>query len=104
MAGDLRQRQAAFLHRMRQADPHHKTIERAVFNARNELGIILNQQVDLDALRPLLRTILIQLAEDFPGHDLTVIAYAPTAPPMAIGTARLEAQTGVMTYTPAMPE
>ena len=101
--GDLRQRQVAFLHRLRQADPRYETIEKAVFNAQNELGIILNRQTQMDAVRPLMRTILTQMAREFPGLDLMVIVYAPTEPPMEIGTARLDARTREMTYIPAVP-
>ena len=101
-ASDLQQRQAAFLHRMRQADPRAETITRAVFNAHNELGVILTRHVELDAVRPLLRTLLTQMARAFPQQDLTIIAYAPSEPPMAIGTARLHARTREMTYTPAV--
>jgi hypothetical protein len=102
-AGGLRQQQVAFLHRLRQSDPRYETIEKAVFNARNELGIILDRRVEMDAVRPLLRTILTQMARTFPGNDLMVIAYAPTQPPREIGTARLQARTREMTYTPAVP-
>jgi len=103
-AGALRQRQVAFLHQLRDADPHYETIEQAVFNAHNELGVILNRQVDMEAVRPLMRTLLTHMARAFPGHDLTVIAYAPSEPPLQIGTARLDAHTGEMTYTPARPQ
>lgn len=103
-ASTLQQRQLAFLHRIRQSDPRSETIERAVFNARNELGVILNRRVELEAVRPLLRTLLTQMARAFPGQDLTVIAYAPSEPPVQIGTARLNARTREMTYTPAAPQ
>ena len=102
VASDLRQRQVEFLHRLRQADPRYQTIEKAVLNEQNELGVILNRQVEMDAVRPLLRTLLTQMAREFPRQDLTVIAYAPTQPPMKIGTARLQARTRQMTYTPAV--
>ena len=103
-AGELRQRQIAFLHQLRQADPRYETIEKAVFNVQNELGVILNRHVDMDAVRPLMRTLLTQMARAFPGHDLTVIAYAPSKPPMEIGTARLNARTREMTYTAAVSQ
>ena len=64
----LRQRQLEFLHRLRQADPRYQTIEKAVLNEQNELGVILNRQVEMAAVRPLLRTILTQMAREFPGH------------------------------------
>jgi len=55
----------------------------------------------MDAVRPLMRTLLAQMAKAFPRQNLMVIAYAPTQPPMPIGTARLNARTRQMTYTPA---
>jgi hypothetical protein len=101
---DLRQRQVALLHRLRQADPRYQTIEKAVLNAQNELGVILNRHVEMDAVRALTRTLLIHMAKAFPGRDLTVMAYAPTQPPQPIGTARLHARTRQMTSTPAVPQ
>jgi hypothetical protein len=101
---ERRQRQAAFLHRIRQADPHYQTIDKAVFNEQNELGVILNRHADMDAVRPLMRTLLTQMAKAFPSQNLTVIAYAPTQPPMLIGTAKLNARTRQMTYTPAVSQ
>jgi hypothetical protein len=101
---DLRQRQVEFLHRLRQADLRYQTIDKAVLNEQNELGVILNRHVEMDAVRPLMRTLLTQMAKAFPGQDLTVMAYAPTQPPMPIGTARLQARTRKMTYTPAVPQ
>jgi hypothetical protein len=103
-ASDLRQRQVEFLHRLRQADPRYQTIEKAVLNEHNELGVILNRQVEMEAVRPLMKTLLTQMAKAFPGQNLTVIAYAPSEPPLKIGTARLNARTRQMTYTPAVPQ
>ncbi len=100
-SGNLRQRQVTFLQRLRQSDPHYETIDKATFNTRNELGIILDKRVEMDAIRPLLQTILTQMARSFPGRDLMVTAYAPTQPPTEIGTARLQERTREMTYTPA---
>jgi hypothetical protein len=100
----LRQRQIAFLHRIRQADPRYQTIEKAVLNEQNELGVILHRHVELEAVRPLMRTLLTQMAKAFPGQPLTVIAYAPSEPPLKIGTARLNARTRQMTYTPAVSQ
>ncbi|MBV9999299.1 MAG: hypothetical protein JO015_09310 [Verrucomicrobia bacterium] len=101
LPGDLKQRQAAFLRRLRAADPQHQTIERAVFNQQNELGLILNRSVELDKIPALMRSVLTQMARAFPGQDLTVLAYTPSNPPRTIGTARLNARTRDMTYTPA---
>jgi hypothetical protein len=88
------------LNRLRKADPKHQTIERAVFNEQNELGVVLNRGVELDKISALMRSILVQMARAFPGQDLTVLAYAPSNPPRKIGTARLNARTRDMTYTP----
>jgi hypothetical protein len=101
---ELRQRQIAFLHRLRQADPRYQTIEKAILNEQNELGVILNRHVEMEAVRPLMRTLLTQMAKAFPGQNLTVLAYAPSEPPMKIGTARLNARTRQMTYTPAVSQ
>ena len=98
--GSLKQRQAAFLIRMRKADPEHRTFERAVFNEQNDLGLILSRSVELDKIPALMRSILTQMARAFPGQDLTAIAYGPSNPPRKIGTARLNARTRDMTYTP----
>jgi hypothetical protein len=98
----LRQRQVAFLHRLREADPRYQTIDKAVLNAQNELGVILDRRVELEAVQPLMRTLLTQMAKAFPGQDLLVIAYAPSEPPLKIGTAQFNARTRQMTYTPAV--
>ena len=97
---DLRERQIAFLNRIRDADPQQRTIDRALLNEQNELGLVLDRAVELDKIPTLMRTMLAQMAKEFPGQDLTVIAYAPMNPPRKIGTARLNAQTRDMTYTP----
>jgi hypothetical protein len=97
---NLKQRQIAFLNRIRKTDPQHLTIERALFNDKNELGLILNRSVELDKISALMRSILGQMAREFPGQDLTVLAYTPSNPPRKIGTARLNARTRDMTYTP----
>jgi hypothetical protein len=98
--GNLKQHQIAFLKRIRKADPQHQTIERAVFNQQNELGLILNRSVEMDKVSALMRSMLVQMAREFPNQDLTVLAYTPSNPPRKIGTARLNARTRDMTYTP----
>jgi hypothetical protein len=94
-----RERQAAFLQRIRSSDPQSQTIDRALFNERNELGVILNRSVEMDAIPKLMRSLLTQMAREFPGQDLTILAYAPTEPPRRLGVARLDARTGQMTFT-----
>jgi hypothetical protein len=97
--GDLKQRQIAFLNRIRKADPQHQTIERAVFIEQNELCLILNRSVELDKIPALMRSMLAQMSRAFPSQDLTILAYTPSNP-RKIGTARLNARTRNMTYTP----
>lgn len=97
----LRQRQADFLNRIREADPQYRTIDRAMLNEQNELGLILDRDVEMDKVPALMRTVLTQMAREFPGEDLTILAYTPSNPPHKIGTARLNAQTRDLSYTPA---
>jgi hypothetical protein len=95
------QRQSAFLARIRKTDPNRKTIERAIFNRQNELGLVLGRSVPMGSVSALMKTMLTQMAKDFPGQDLTIVAYAPSNPPIKVGTAHLNARTRDMTYTPA---
>ncbi len=99
-ARGFKERQMAFLNRLREADPQKRTIDRALLNEQHELGLILDRSVEMDKISALMTTILTQMAREFPGEDLTIIAYAPSDPPRKIGTARLNARTRDMTYTP----
>jgi hypothetical protein len=94
-------RQAEFLNRIRESDPQYRVVQRALINENNELGLILGRDVEMDAIPKLMRGMLVEMAKEFPGEDLTVIAYAPAEPPIKLGTAHLNAQTRDMTYTPA---
>jgi hypothetical protein len=97
---NLKQRQAEFLNRIRAADPDHRTIDHAMLNEQNELGLILDRTVEMDRVPDLMRSILTQMAREFPGQDLTVLAYTPSNPPHKIGTAQFNAQTRDIAYTP----
>lgn len=99
-AGGVRSRQAAFLNQIRQADPNFQTIERALLNEQNELGLILDRSVELEKIPALMKLMLTKMAAQFPGEDLSVVAYTPSTPPRKVGTARLNARTRDMTYTP----
>ena len=101
--GSQRQRQADFLNRIRQADPQFKTIDRAVLNGQNELGLILDRSVNMDDIPKLMRGLLGQMAKEFPGQDLNIVAYTPSNPPMKIGTAHLDARSRDMSYTAEHP-
>ncbi len=98
-ARDARVKQLEFLNRIREADPDKRTIQKALLNEQNELGLILNRSVEMESIPALMKTMLTEMSKEFPGQDLTVIAYAPSNPPMKVGTARLDAQTRQMTYT-----
>lgn len=97
---DVKKRQMAFLNRIREADPQGRTIDRALLNEQNELGLVLDRTVEMNKIPALMRTMLSQMAGEFPGEDLTVIAYTPSNPPRKIGVGRLNARTRDMTYTP----
>jgi hypothetical protein len=97
---DFKQRQLAFLNRIREADPQQRTIERAMLNEQNELGIILDGNVGMDRIPDLMRMMLAEMAREFPDQDLTVLAYTPSNPPRKIGTARLDGRTREMNYVP----
>jgi hypothetical protein len=102
--GSHEQKKLAFLQRIREADPQQRTIERALMNDRNELGIILSREVSMGDIPALMRSLLKQMAAEYPGENLTVTAYAPTEPPILIGTGRLDARSREMTYTPAQQQ
>ena len=57
---DFKQRQLAFLNRIRDADPHQRIIDRAMLNEQNELGLIqhnlrfrLRPQIAFDSFKAL---------------------------------------------------
>src|SRR5438874_13325078 len=49
-APSLRTRQAAFLNEIRQADPSYRTIEKALVNENNAVGLILSRNVEMDSV------------------------------------------------------
>ncbi len=97
---ELKQRQADFLNRIRAADPQQRTIDRALLNEQNELGLVLDRSVEMDRIPDLMRSMLTEMSKEFPGQILNVIAYAPSEPPRKIGTAHLNAESRDMSYTP----
>ena len=96
-----RQRQMELLERIRKADPQFSTIDKAVMNEENDLALILDRRVQMDDVPKLLKAMLVQMGKEFPGEDLDVVAYAPSQPPLKIGTGHLDARTREMTYTAA---
>ncbi len=57
---NLKTRQVEFLNRIRAADPQQTTIDRALLNEQNELGLILDRRVDMDKIPELMRAMLTQ--------------------------------------------
>jgi hypothetical protein len=66
---------------MREADPQQRTINRAMLNEQNELGLIIDRSVEMQKIPDLMRAMLGQMAREFPNQDLIVLAYAPSNPP-----------------------
>ena len=97
---NFKQRQLAFLNRIRDADPQQRIIDRAMLNEQNELGLILDRNVEMNRIPDLMRTMLTQMAREFPGQNLTVLAYTPSNPPRKIGTGHLDGRTREMSYVP----
>lgn len=85
-------RQERFLARIQQAAAGNHVIRTARMNGDNELGVVLDKQVELNQVKPLLTTLLKEMRSEFPGHSLQVIAYAPNGRPLA-----------TMRYDPAAP-
>jgi len=55
---EFKQRQIAFLNRIRDADPQQRVIDRALLNEQNELGLILDRSVEMNRIPDLMRTFL----------------------------------------------
>ena len=96
-----RARQMELLERIRKADPQFNTIDKAVMNEENDLALILDRRVQLDDVPKLLKAMLGQMVREFPGEDLDVIAYAPSQPPLKIGTGHFDARTREISYVAA---
>lgn len=94
---------ARFFASVEEADPQHKTIARAVLNQYGELGVILSRGVPKKEIPKAVKLVVMRTAADFPGEDLTVVAYAQVNPPLKIGTVRFDADTRAVTYTAALP-
>lgn len=85
-------RQERFLARIQRSATGNNVIRDARMNGDDELGVVLDTQVKLDQVRPLMTALLREMRDEFPGRALTVIAYAPNGQPMA-----------TMRYDPSAP-
>ena len=92
-------RGAMFLTRIRLADPDYQLILMACLK-ENELNLLLSRDVTPEDLPVLVKGLLDQLSQQFPGENLSVIAFRPVVPLKEAGVARLNAGTGQITYTP----
>jgi hypothetical protein len=95
--GNLKQRQIEFLNPIPKSDPQHRTIERALFNDRNEPGLILNRSVELDKVPALMRTVITPDGARVSRSGFNRSRLCPFHPPAQDGTARLNARTRDMT-------
>ena len=84
--------QERFLARIQRAAAGNNVIRTARMNGDSELGVVLDKQVELGQVKPLLTTLLREMRTEFPGHPLQVIAYAQNGQPLA-----------TMRYDPAAP-
>ena len=60
-----------------------------MLNDQNELGLILDRSVEMNRMPDLMRSLLTQMAREFPEQDLTVIVYTPSNPPLKVGAPTL---------------
>jgi hypothetical protein len=97
---ESRQRQWDHLNRIRQNDNLNSSIARTLLNDQNQLGVVLYSSVTLDKVPALMRTVMTEMAQEFPHEDVTLVVYAASTPPREIGTAQLNGQTGETIYTP----
>jgi hypothetical protein len=91
-------RGAMFLTRIRLADPDYRLILMACLK-ENELNLLLSRHVSPEEIPVLTKGLLIQLSQQLPGENLTVIAFRPVVPLKEAGVARLNVGTGRITYT-----
>src|ERR1051326_7457597 len=86
-------RGAMFLTRIRLADPDYHLILMACLKGR-ELNLLLSREATPQDIPILVKGLLSQLSQQFPGEDLSVIAFRPIVPLREAATARLKAGTG----------
>ena len=68
---ELKKRQMAFINRIRSADPQAQTIDRAMLNEQNELGLVLDRSVEMDKVSALMRAMLTQIQLARPAQRLS---------------------------------
>ena len=91
-------RGAEFLTRIRVADPDYRLILMACLKER-ELNLLLSRYATARDVPILVKGLLEQLRQQFPGEDLSVVAFRPIVPLKEAATAKLQGTTGAITYT-----
>ena len=77
-----------FLTRLRIADPDYRLILMACLK-EHELNLLLSRFVTPEEIPILVKGLLVQLSHQFPGEDLSVVAFRPVVPLREAALARL---------------
>ena len=99
-APDSIQQQWTYLNRIRQSDALNTVIDRTLLDGQNQLGVVLFSSVTPDKVPDLMRTIMTEMAKEFPKANVSLNVFASATPPRKMGTAHLNGQTGEVTYVP----
>ncbi|HXA08442.1 MAG TPA: hypothetical protein VNW28_00580 [Chthoniobacterales bacterium] len=94
------QQQWTCLNRIRQRDGLNSTIDRTLLDEQNQLGVVLFSTVTPDKVPALMRTVMTEMAQEFPNDNVTLTVYASANPPRKMGTAHRDGQTGEVSYVP----
>lgn len=92
------QDQWTILNRIRQDES--LSIGRTMLDDQNQLGVVLAADVAPEKVEGIMRTVLTEMAHDFPKEDVTVGVFQSANPPRKIGVAHLDGKTEEATYTP----
>ncbi len=94
------QQQRTCLNRIRQSDGLNSTIDRTLLDEQNQLGVVLFSTVTPDKVPALMRTVMTEMAQEFPKENVTLNVYESASPLRKMGTAHRDGQTGEVSYTP----
>ena len=98
LAAETRHAQgAAFLSRLRLADPDYRVIMIACLK-ENELNLLLSKHLSTPEIPILVKGLASQLGKAFPGQILKVVAFRPVLPLHEAAIARLDPATGEISY------
>jgi hypothetical protein len=94
------QQQWTYLNRIRQSDALNSAIDRTMLDEQKHLGVVLSSSVTPDKVPALMRTMMTEMAKEFPRENVTLNVYVSANPLRKMGTAHLDGQTGEVTYIP----